>query len=124
MGYFRKGLFVATGGASGLFVKANSKKDRTARATEKIAKAVGSQAPSGVLSGGGVVPAPGVTPAPLTSDVEPESQPGFGAALRGAWREGMAESGVTGFRDAIRQGAAEGAAKFDAKKAAKDTAKG
>jgi hypothetical protein len=31
----RKALFVSTGGASGLFVKANSKKERTAKALEK-----------------------------------------------------------------------------------------
>jgi len=36
MGFLRKGLFVATGGASGLAgVKANSKKERTANALEK-----------------------------------------------------------------------------------------
>jgi hypothetical protein len=35
VGILRKGLFVATGGASGLVVRANSKKERTAKATEK-----------------------------------------------------------------------------------------
>jgi hypothetical protein len=35
MGFFRKATFVATGGASGLFGRANSKKERTANATEK-----------------------------------------------------------------------------------------
>ena len=35
MGYLRKGAFVATGGLSGLVVKANSKKERTAKASEK-----------------------------------------------------------------------------------------
>jgi hypothetical protein len=34
MGFLRKGLFVATGGASGLAFKANSKKERTAKALE------------------------------------------------------------------------------------------
>lgn len=35
MGFLRKATWVATGGASGLFIKANSKKERTARAAEK-----------------------------------------------------------------------------------------
>jgi maltodextrin utilization protein YvdJ len=34
----RKALFVGTGGASGLVVKANSKKERIAKATEKQLK--------------------------------------------------------------------------------------
>jgi hypothetical protein len=35
MGFMRKALFVYTGGLSGLAVKANSKKERTAKAAEK-----------------------------------------------------------------------------------------
>ena len=35
MGFLRKATFVATGGASGLFIKGNSKKERTAKALEK-----------------------------------------------------------------------------------------
>ena len=35
MGFLRKALFVGTGGASGLVVKANSKKERTAKALEQ-----------------------------------------------------------------------------------------
>jgi hypothetical protein len=35
MGFMRKALFVSTGGLSGLAVKANSKKERTAKAAEK-----------------------------------------------------------------------------------------
>ena len=35
MGFMRKALFLGTGGASGFVVKANSKKDRTAKALEK-----------------------------------------------------------------------------------------
>jgi hypothetical protein len=39
MGFMRKSLFVATGGVSGVLgVKANSKKDRTAKATEQLAR--------------------------------------------------------------------------------------
>jgi hypothetical protein len=34
MGFLRKATFVATGGTSGLFIKANSKKERTAKALE------------------------------------------------------------------------------------------
>lgn len=35
MGFMRKALFVYTGGLSGVAVKANSKKERTAKAAEK-----------------------------------------------------------------------------------------
>lgn len=35
MGFMRKALFLGTGGASGVVVKANSKKERTAKALEK-----------------------------------------------------------------------------------------
>lgn len=35
MGFTRKALFLATGGLSGLAIKANSAKERTARAAEK-----------------------------------------------------------------------------------------
>jgi hypothetical protein len=35
MGYMRKGLFLGTGGMSGLLVNANSKKERIAKALEK-----------------------------------------------------------------------------------------
>ena len=35
MGFMRKTLFLGTGGMSGLVVKANSKKERTAKAAEK-----------------------------------------------------------------------------------------
>lgn len=35
MGFIRKATFIGTGGVSGLFIKANSKKERTAKATEK-----------------------------------------------------------------------------------------
>ena len=35
MGFMRKALFIGTGGASGFFVRANSKKERTAKALEK-----------------------------------------------------------------------------------------
>lgn len=35
MGFMRKGLFVATGGLSGVAIKANPKKERTAKAMEK-----------------------------------------------------------------------------------------
>ena len=35
MGFMRKALFVGTGGASGLFIRANSKKERIANALEK-----------------------------------------------------------------------------------------
>lgn len=35
MGFLRKATFVATGGASGLVIKANSKKERMAKAAEK-----------------------------------------------------------------------------------------
>jgi hypothetical protein len=35
MGFTRKALFLGTGGLSGLFIKANSKKERTAKAAEK-----------------------------------------------------------------------------------------
>ena len=35
MGFMRKALFVSTGGLSGVAVKANSKKERTAKAAEK-----------------------------------------------------------------------------------------
>jgi hypothetical protein len=38
MGFLRKATFVATGGASGLVLKANSKKERAARAAEQQAK--------------------------------------------------------------------------------------
>lgn len=38
MGFMRKTLFVATGGLSGLVVRANSKKERTAKAVEKQAR--------------------------------------------------------------------------------------
>lgn len=38
MGFLRKATWVATGGASGLVVKANSKKERTAKAMEKQVK--------------------------------------------------------------------------------------
>ena len=38
MGVLRKSLWVTTGGMSGLGVKANSKKARTAKAQEKQAK--------------------------------------------------------------------------------------
>ncbi len=38
MSFFRKALFAATGGTSGLVVKANSKKERTAKAAEKQAR--------------------------------------------------------------------------------------
>ena len=39
MGFMRKALFLGTGGVSGLAgVRANSKKDRTAKATEKLAR--------------------------------------------------------------------------------------
>jgi hypothetical protein len=38
MGFMRKALFVGTGGASGAFVKANSKKERQAKALEKQLK--------------------------------------------------------------------------------------
>jgi len=38
MGFIRKATFVATGGASGLVIKANSKKARSAKALEKMAK--------------------------------------------------------------------------------------
>lgn len=39
MGFIRKATFVSTAGMSGLFIKANSKKERQANALEKIAKA-------------------------------------------------------------------------------------
>jgi hypothetical protein len=35
MGFMRKALFLGTGGVSGLGVRANSKKERTAKAAEK-----------------------------------------------------------------------------------------
>jgi Short C-terminal domain len=35
MGFMRKALFLGTGGASGMVIKANSKKERTAKAAEK-----------------------------------------------------------------------------------------
>ena len=38
MGFLRKATWVATGGASGLVFKANSKKERTANAMEKMAR--------------------------------------------------------------------------------------
>jgi hypothetical protein len=38
MGLMRKSLFLASGGTSGLFIKANSKKARTAKATEQLAR--------------------------------------------------------------------------------------
>lgn len=38
MGFLRKATWVASGGASGLFIKANSKKERTAKASEKMLK--------------------------------------------------------------------------------------
>lgn len=38
MGFMRTALFVGTGGVSGLGVNANSKKDRSAKAQEKILK--------------------------------------------------------------------------------------
>ncbi|MHB1853612.1 MAG: hypothetical protein ACYCS2_00955 [Acidimicrobiales bacterium] len=42
MGFLRKGLFVATGGLSGAAgIKANSKKERTAKAAEAMARAQG-----------------------------------------------------------------------------------
>jgi hypothetical protein len=51
MGFMRKALFVGTGGASGMAgVKANSKKDRTAKATEKqlrLQKQMLTQQPAG-----------------------------------------------------------------------------
>jgi hypothetical protein len=34
MGFMRKALFLGTGGASGLVVRANSKKERAAKAAE------------------------------------------------------------------------------------------
>lgn len=39
MGFMRKALFVGTGGASGLAINSNSKKERSARALEQIARA-------------------------------------------------------------------------------------
>jgi hypothetical protein len=36
MGFMRKALFLGTGGASGMVVKANSKKDRSAKALEEL----------------------------------------------------------------------------------------
>lgn len=44
MGFLRKGLFVATGGLSGVAVKANSKKERTAKALEQQNKLLKEQA--------------------------------------------------------------------------------
>ena len=38
MGFLRKAAFVSTGGMSGLVIKANSKKERTAKAMEKQVK--------------------------------------------------------------------------------------
>jgi hypothetical protein len=38
MGFMRKALFLGTGGASGLVVKSNSKKERSAKALEKQVK--------------------------------------------------------------------------------------
>ncbi len=38
MGFLRKATFVATGGLSGVAIKANSKKERTAKALEKEAR--------------------------------------------------------------------------------------
>lgn len=38
MGFMRKALFLGTGGASGLAVKSNSKKERTAKALEQQVK--------------------------------------------------------------------------------------
>jgi large subunit ribosomal protein L7/L12 len=38
MGFMRKALFVSTGGLSGVAVRANSKKERTAKAVEKQAR--------------------------------------------------------------------------------------
>lgn len=38
MGFMRKALFVSTGGLSGVAVKANSKKERAAKAAEKQVK--------------------------------------------------------------------------------------
>ena len=35
MSFMRKALFVATGGASGMVVKSNSKKERSAKAAEQ-----------------------------------------------------------------------------------------
>ena len=44
MGFLRKGLFVATGGLSGVAVKANSKKERAAKSLEKQTKIMQQQA--------------------------------------------------------------------------------
>jgi hypothetical protein len=38
VGFTRKATFLGTGGLSGLFIKANSKKERTANAMEKMAR--------------------------------------------------------------------------------------